>query len=249
MEMMVRKLFCTLCLLVGFTALHAQDGEDKSKSIGDIKRDAHFLYAEATMRDPEEASKGAKAILEVMVADWVHGQYPDEDIEVCIVKAKEHCQLLQTRRGDYYRAFVYVRKSDILTVSDTSEVVVFHVAPAENRDSTSVMEREAVPAAPDKTMCLTPTEQLMVGIHGFYDIEPFVRELESAGRLDGYGKYATMPADALVHLFVYDKEGNVVAVLRNDHGEVVNLDSLQQDEIKNYKNCGAIWLQLKNNQQ
>ena len=247
--MMVRKLFCTLCLLVGLISLHAQEGEDKSKSIGDIKRDAHFLYAEATMRDPEEASKGAKAILEMMVGDWVHGHYPGEDVEVCIVKAKEHCQLLQTRRGDYYRAFVYVRKSDILTVSDTSEVVVFHVAPAESRDSISVMEREAGPAAPDKTVCLTPTEQRMVGIHGFYDIEPFVRELESAGKLDGYGKYATMPSDAFVYLFVYDKKGSVVAVLRNDYGEVFNLYTLQQDIIKNYKNCGAIWLQLKNNQQ
>ena len=247
MEIKAKKLLCTLCFLVGFVALHAQSGEDKSKSIAEIKRDAHYLYAEATMKDPDEASKSAKDILEVMVVDWVQGRYPNEDIEVCIVKAKEHCQQIQTRRDKYYRSFVYVRKGDILTVSDTSEVVDCHVALTESCDSINVVEREAGPL--DKTACLTPTEQRMVEIHSFYDIEPFVKELESAGRLDEYGKYATMPSDAFVYLFVYDKKGSVVAVLRNDHGEVFNLDTLQQDVIKNYKNCGAIWLQLKNNQQ
>ena len=52
----------------------------------------------------------------------------------------EHFVQLETRRGDFYRAFVYVRKTDIMSVADKSEVTVFEVAP--------VIQPNQVEAAP-----------------------------------------------------------------------------------------------------
>ena len=86
----------------------------------------------------------------------------------------------------------------------------------------------------------------MADIRLFGDIEPFVKNLKSRGLLAGYGKYATMPQGPC-HLFVYNREGKVVATLRKGDGGQVNLGTLKPDDIKNYKNCGAIWFQLNPN--
>ena len=194
------------------------------------------------MKDLNEAYIGAKAILESIVSDWIHEQYPQEDIELCIVKAKNHCLQLQTQRGDYYRAFVYVRKSDILPISDRSEVAVFQVSPdtQESKSSTTIEDTLSAP-----TITLTNEEHHMKSIQMFQEIEPYVKELVKTGKIANYGKYSSLPPDDDCHLFVYNREGDVVAVLRKEKSTMFNLNTMQQDDINRYKNCGAIWLQLK----
>ena len=224
---------------------HAQS---VAQEINAVKRDTTCLYAEATTKDVEEALLAAKSILEVKVGDWVRSQHPGEGIEVCIAKAKEHCFNVQTRRGDYYRAFVYVKKKDILPVSDKSEVVVFQVdsvsnAPMSTPDEVISESTPVVDAA--RPIVLTPDEQEMVAITSFYDVEPYVKKQKDKGRLISYGKYATLPTDSACHLFVYDREGKVKAVLRKTPTVQINLNTLNEDNVKNYKNCGAIWFRLK----
>ena len=235
-KVIIYALTCLFCV----TTVKAQQVADVTKSISAIKRDHQYLYAETTMKNLDEAFSGAKAILESVVSNWIHEQYPKEDIELCIVKAKNHCLQLQTRRGDYYRAFVYVRKSDILPVSDKSEIDVFQVSPQTPESGFSALQEENLP-----TVTLTDEEQRMKDIRSFYEIEPYVKELQKSGKITNYGKYSTMPVDSDCHLFVYNRDGEVVAVLRKETSASLNLNTLLQDDVKNYKNCGAIWLQLK----
>lgn len=238
-------LFCMLFNIAQTTAA------DVAKNINKVKRDTMFIYAEATMKDLNEAYNGARAILEMKVGDWVREQHPSEGIEVCIVKAKEHFIQLETRRGDFYRAFVYVRKSDILAVSDKSEVTVFEVAPATKPNQTeakpAIIVTEDAPRVEEnqQVLELTPEEKQMKLIRSFYDVEPYIKDLKSKGKLNAYGKYATMPTNEDCHLFVYDKQGNISAILRKSGAMQYNLNTLKEDNIKNYKNCGAIWFQLK----
>ena len=245
MEMKSKTMVCVLCLLASTLASFAQVSVSMSKDIAKIKRDTKNLYAEATMKDSVEAINGAKAILEKMVGEWVHQQFPDESIELCIVKAKEHCQLLQTRRGDFYRAFVYVKKNDIIPVTDKSEVAVFQVEPVSEQPSVSSVAEVTSANLVQPSVVLTEEEKRMADIRLFNDIQPYVNGLKQSGLLKDYGKYATMPTNAPCHLFIYDKEGLVVAVLRSTVDGQVNLNTLQQDNVKKYKNCGAIWFQLK----
>lgn len=244
--MAMKRLHLVLLLCVmGFIEIHAQS-QEMAKKISTIKRDTTYLYAEATMKDLNEAFIGAKAILEIKVGDWIRSQKANEGVEVCIAKAKEHCFEVQTRRGDYYRAFVYVKKSDIMPVSDKSEVVVFQVAPQKTEEplpNDAISEEAPVEVKPEIT--LTPDEQQMKSITSFYDIEPYIKDLKSKDRLISYGKYATMPTDENCHIFVYDQQGNISALLRKSASTQYNLNTLKEDNIKNYKNCGAIWFQLK----
>ena len=85
----------------------------------------------------------------------------------------------------------------------------------------------------------------MKQVHSFYEVEPYIKGLKSKDKLNAYGKYATMPSDADCHLFVYDKQGSISALLRKSGNKQYNLNTLKEDNVKNYKNCGAIWFQLK----
>ena len=248
---MIRLLLILLISICYVPLCLAQTAADVAKNINKIKRDTMFIYAEATMKDLNEAYNGARAILEMKVGDWVRLQHPAEGIELCIVKAKEHFVQLETRRGDFYRAFVYVRKSDILPVADKSEVTVFEVAPVtkpnqmEAKPAIIVTEEKPQVEEKQQVLELTSEEKQMKLIRSFYDVEPYIKGLKSQGKLNAYGKYATMPEEEDCHIFVYDKQGNISALLRKSAAKQYNLNTLKEDTIKNYKNCGAIWFQLK----
>ena len=170
--------------------------QDVAKDINRVKRDTMYIYAEATMKDLNEAYNGARAILEMKVGDWVRNQHPNEGIEVCIVKAKEHFVQLETRRGDFYRAFVYVRKTDIMPVADKSEVTVFEVAPVVQPNQIEaapaiIVEEEPIEVEESPVLELTSEEKQMRQIRSFYEVEPYIKGLESKGKVNKYGKYAT----------------------------------------------------------
>ena len=241
--MAMKRILCVIsCLMLSMSLLAQQD--DLVRQIGKVKRDVNYIYAEATMKDKKEALDGAKAILEVKVSDWIH-QQTTENVDVCIAKAKDHCFELQTMRGDYYRAFVYVNKQDILPVTDKKEVVVFQVDNSTSKDSSAEVISEDSPSPSVEVITLTADEEKMKSITSFYEIKPYIESLKTAGRLDTYGKYSTMPQDGNCHLFVYDKQGKVVAALRKTGSNVLNMATLRGDNIKNYNECGAIWLRIK----
>lgn len=248
---MKRLLIGVILIISGLYVCMAQTVADVSKTINKVKRDTMYIYAEATMKDLSEAYNGARAILEMKVGDWVREQHPSEKIELCIVKAKDHLIQLETRRGDFYRAFVYVRKTDILPIADKSEVTVFEVSPVvhENEPQVSpaiiVTEEPPIEAKKAPELELTSEEKQMKQVRSFYEVEPYIKGLKSKGKLNAYGKYATMPENEDCHLFVYDKQGNISALLRKSGDNQYNLNSLKEDNIKSYKNCGAIWFQLK----
>lgn len=248
---MRRILFCLLMIDLPLSDCVAQTTSDVANIINEVKRDTMYIYAETTMKDLNEAYNGARAILEMKVGEWVRQEHPDEGIEVCIVKAKEHFFQLETRRGDFYRAFVYVRKSDIMPVADKSEVTVFEVSPVVHDNDPQVApaiiitEEATLEPEAETVLELSSEEKVMRKVRSFYDVEPYIKGLKSSGRLKGYGKYATMPDDEDCHLFVYDKQGNIPALIRKKGAIQYNLNTLKEDNVKNYKNCGAIWFQLK----
>lgn len=247
----MKRLLIILSLAISCLSIcEAQTVADVTKNINKVKRDTMYIYAEATMKDLNEAYNGARAILEMKVGDWVREQHPEEGIEVCIVKAKEHFIQLETRRGDFYRAFVYVRKSDIMPVADKSEVTVFEVAPVvqanQPQAAPAIILSEDAPIEKEAPVLeLTSEEKQMKQVRSFYEVEPYIKGLKSKDKLIAYGKYATMPENADCHLFVYDKQGNISALLRKSGDVQYNLNTLKEDNVKNYKNCGAIWFQLK----
>lgn len=246
----MKKIFLTLFLTFSLvSSSNAQTAAEVNKSINKVKRDTMYIYAESTTKDLSEAYSNARAILEMQVGEWVQKQHPSEGIELCIVKAKEHIMQLDTRRGELYRAFVYIKKSDIMPVADKSEVTVFEVAPmvesSQAEVAPAIIVTEEAPKQEKAIIELTPEEKQMKQVKSFYEVEPYINGLKSKGKLQDYGKYATMPKGKDCHLFIYDKQGNISALIRKSGSVQYNLNTLKEDNVQNYKNCGAIWFQLK----
>ena len=105
--------------------------------------------------------------------------------------------------------------------------------------------KEDAPEQEKPVIELTSEEKQMKMVKSFYEVEPYIKGLKSEGKLNKFGKYATMPENEDCHLFVYDKQGNISALLRKSGDKQFNLNTLKEDNVKNYKNCGAIWFQLK----
>ena len=96
----------------------------------------------------------------------------------------------------------------------------------------------------DWELLITPEEQKMISMVSFYEIEPYIKQLKAADRIYGYGKYSTMPEEGICHLFIYNREGEIVTVLFKTRQNTYNLKTREKDVISNYKNCGAIWFTL-----
>ena len=193
--MAMKQPLCFLLICFLLSVCLAQATDETVKNINNVKCDTMYIYAETTMKNLNEAYDGAYAILEIKVGDWLKNHHPQDSIEACVVKARKHFIQLKTRRGDYYRAFVYVRKSDIIPVADKSEVAVFEIEPMQKSDKTeavpSITISEVVPQKQKETPALelTSVEQRIKQIQSFYDIEPYIKELKSRGELKNYGKY------------------------------------------------------------
>ena len=211
---------------------YAQDtnGVDSLNDINAIKSDTSYIYAEATMKDAIEAQSGAKAILELKIYDWLRNKHPELNSDSLVLNTKDKWFDLVTSRGKYKRAFVYVDKREFFPVIKGPE-------PDENDLKTIIddfMKRK-----------LSEDEETMADIRNFNSIEPYVKGLINDGKIKAYGKYASLPENSC-YLFVYDRCGSVVAVLRQtEDGSHFNIREKRDDNVKNYKNCGAIWFQLK----
>lgn len=233
------KTFLTICGCIWLSAIAtAQTSDDATKEINRIKLSSDYLYAETTMADEAEALEGAYAILEMQVRDWLATQGNTNDANTHILQAKEHFSTINTMRRTYHRVFVYVQKKDVISLNvDDNTLVVRTDEPApETVTELATSEVEVV--------VLTSEEEEISRIRQFKDVEPYVKKLQDEGKLQAYGKYKDMPK-AACHLLVYDKQGNIVAAMRRaDSGEMLNLKTCNEDDIKNYKGCGAIWLQL-----
>lgn len=191
-----------------------------NRQINALKRDTTLIYAEATMEKLKDAETNANTIFNMKLSEWVKLQYDMDLSDVELREIRLHRKEIQMMRYYLYRVFVYIPK-----------------------DSIKVEHPE--PEIKEEKIILNEEELEMVTLDSFYKIEPYIKLLESKGKLKAYGKFKNLPNNDLCYLFIYNKEGEIVAVMKHTADKVVNLKTLEQDMVTNYKNCGAIWFQLK----
>ena len=107
-------------------------------------------------------------------------------------------------------------------------------------DSVSPVSEEV----PVSNNSLTSDEQVMLEVRSFTQIEPFISGLRVKNVIRDFGKYATLP-EGSCYLFVYNREGNVVAAIRKEGTDQTNLETGEKDDVSSYKGCGAIWFRMK----
>lgn len=257
-------LFFVLLLSVGASA---QSASSAIEQINKVKSDTSYISAETTMQTWDEAYSGAKAILEANIQDWAHANRIDSKDGTLMVKSNKNILEIKTNRGKYVRVFLYVRKSDIIPVDKKQDVMVIKSgdgatykplkeSEAKRHDEkemrkSNVKSQVIVLSDGNKKRAsqveLNDEEKAFAAVSQFNSVKPIVERIRQDGRLIDYGKYKDMPSEGICYLFVYDKSGVVKAVLKRD-STMLNLRTQQEDDIDNYKGCGAIWLRMKQHQ-
>ena len=281
-----KRLLAVIAFMICFSASFAQT-DNVQKEINSVKRDTAYIYAEATMKKIEDAIEGAKAVLELQMAEWLKSQGMS-GTETCVTKAKENIMTLQTKRGNFHRAFLYVKKSDIITFASESNVLVMKLSDdkstKDNKASkTTKPAKPSTPVADDDTY-MTPkketaskpqkvkketeqkeemvsvvqpindglnstAERQMKNVANVSDIKPLILSWVNSENVapNNYGQTSTLPTSGDFHAFVYDRSGNVVAALRHKDGKTFNLNTLEADDMANYKGkgYGVFWVRFK----
>ena len=83
-------------------------------------------------------------------------------------------------------------------------------------------------------------------IKQFSQLNDYVNNGRKKKNIIAVGKYSNLPKDELVYVFIHNRQGEVVACLKKEMGNMLNLATKKTDVISNYKGCGAIWIKFSN---
>lgn len=211
-----------------------------TKQINSIKLRKDYITAESTAESSEKSYENARALLELNIEEWVKSTKSSADIQGYIAKSGNKILELKTMRGNRYRTFLYVKKSDVMTFSEPKDIIV---AAVQKGDSASISADSSVGSqASASAGAYQPNaeERKMLLVEESSMIETFIKQ---STNISAYGKFKDMPQSGDCYLFVYNREGEVPAVLLRSNARYVNVSNGKQDDIYNYKGCGAIWFQ------
>lgn len=213
-----------------------------TQSINEIKKQGDvYLYAESTSQTWEEALDNAKYLLGVEIETWVKNlETPPAD--GYIAEAQNHIYNLKSMRGDRFRAFVYVRKTDVVPYVNASQLVVVPIS-RDQETTISEVTSSRKPAAPEYQP--SEFEEEMMSITDANNIGTFIKRLKSEGKVVRYGQYKELPSDIDCYLFIYNREMAIPAYLYKQGNTYTNIKTGKQDQVSNYTGCGAWWFQLK----
>ena len=231
---MNRRFYVFSLLLMFVVAAFAQTNvEEQKKKINSIKKDNAYLYAEITTNDQQTSLDMAEDMLNLEINKYIAEQKKLRSAQNIILRDREEfIESVSLPRGNMYRAFKYVKKEDILPAGNI-EVRPNTVKVDENGD---VIEASIQPTISAKR---TETYQRLLSLKKFAELSTVLKQLKQEGRIGEYVKYKDITAPEKYVLIIYNKEGNIEALL-SDGTARRNLRSQQADDVKNYPGRGAI---------
>lgn len=239
----MKKLSIVLISFIyGIACFGQTSSAEVAKQINAIKMDKDYITAESTAETSDKAYENARALLEINIEEWIKSTTSTEDIQGFIAKSGNSVLELKTMRGNRFRTFLYVKKTDVMTFNEPSDIIVAPIQ-ADNPQQTVVVvppteEVSQQPTIIENFYQPNSEEKRMLLIDKSSLIEQFIKQNSN---IAAYGKFKDLPQSGDCYLFVYNREGGVPAVLLRNNVGYINVKSGKHDDIENYKGCGAIW--------
>lgn len=221
----VATLFC-----VGETA--AQIDADTKKVISSIKKSNQYIYAEATAATADEAKALAEEMLHEEINSYVATKNKMRGSNIVINNRNSLWTAVELPRGNMFRSFLYVKKSDIQAVKNV-EVIENKSQDVEEVKPATV--RQLYPEVVESVAKCTK----------YADMAELVKRLKEEGKIVHYGRYSSLSNPEIYYLAIYNKDGDVVAVLTPGENRV-NVKTGNADRLTNYSGCGAIGFKVNN---
>lgn len=228
-----------LLLLVIPAIAQAQQTEDLKKEINKIKKSSLYLYAETTMPDKQEALATAIDILQSEVHKWVNNKKKKNEIDkdIVLTNIEQFYYNVELPRGNMFRAFAYIKKSDIITAHNTL------VTQAEEAPQTTVEVKSKVKKISKPKIELPPVIVELLKLKKYDEVPSCLEKLKQRGLITEYKRYAELTQVDEYVLIIYNRQAEVEAIL-SEGPQRINYANQQADGVKNYKGRGAIGVKL-----
>ncbi|MBR3883451.1 MAG: hypothetical protein IKJ31_01660 [Bacteroidaceae bacterium] len=264
----MKKFFTLFILSICLCGiLNAQNNSDTKAQINKIKRSSQYLSAEATMSTEEEALSLARELLVGEINDWVASKRNGAEVKQIVLQDINLCaQEMDMKRGIKTRAFVYVKKKDIVLIYGDGQIVLNNEengadlqalseinAPAQSDSTKNVaetqvadsvkVENEAAPVVKESVAEVTPLEQILAA-KTMSDLKPVFASLKSESKIN-YGSYNAQTVVNECYLLFYTREGNIKAIVRKSGDKYTDAKDNSAKNIVDFSGCGAYWFMLK----
>lgn len=249
---MKKKLIVVLTFLLAAVPGFSQ----KSQSVNSIKRNSQYLYAEATMETVEDAYDVAKELLVGSVKDYASGKKAFRDKNILVKDIASRCDSIQLRRGEMYKVFLYVKKSDIIDVAEN--VTVIGEAPGvlepqrEQKEQAAATTIVSTPVVKDKdgdpSLRLPVAWQQdvidrLLAASSYDEARAQVSRLRAESKIKRAGPEKTC-RDRSAAFWLVGRDGQVVTVLGPGAGERTDFRNLSKTTLTDYSGMDLYWFTL-----
>lgn len=232
--MKIERLFVFILACLPLMGIMADNNEDVKKKLNNIKKSSLYLYGEATAETEEEARELAEEILYDEINSWAAGKKKlQNSANFAVNNTQTLWSIISLPRGNMFRSFIYVKKSDIIPV-ENSEVISNTNVYSEDSDvepsSTSVKK---IPECVGILMQYTD----------YYQFAEQIKQMKAEGKIKNYARYGQLENGDVCYLAIYNKAGKVVAIL-SPGKQRRNIATGKTDGIINYSGHGAIGFEV-----
>lgn len=236
--MIIAKL---LAIIVAMTfTLTSAAQESDSKRINKIKRDSKYLYAEGTRPTEEEARKDAEELLSVYIDEYVASKKKLSKAEHVVIKdLQSKIDRIQMKRGTMIRAFVYVKKSDIIPAENA---IVTEVP--KNKDLESAIEElPSVEISSEMPQWQQEVIKELMEKTSLTEARALLNRLKSEYKIKRHGMPATAKNTEKIYWLVETGDGSLT-VLGPGNDMRTNYRTMQSDNLSNYSGKNAVWFEM-----
>lgn len=243
------------------TVMTAQTAEQKKQSIYNIKKSHSYIYAEVTAPEQQDAIDLATDLLHQRVNEYVATQKKYEGAQqIVTVNTQYDVENIIMPRADVYRAFIYVKKKDILPSSNTVvQNIRQETAPLQSKiedveknvdqELEKELEKEAqnvetTDSAEKPVLVLSETERRIMACKTTKEMRQELDKLKAEGKIESFEKFSKLNDLSAYLMVVFDTSGIIKAVL-SEGVEKKNVSTGEPDELNNYKGCGAVGVKIK----
>ena len=265
------SLFLTFILMACLSAGAQENQAELKNKVNKIKKSPDYIYAETTRETAEEAKSAAEEQLYNNINIWVAQEKKLRGAkQVIVAEAKADYEEYQLQRGNLVRAFLYVKKSDIIACDNVRVLDVNPLKEDEAKDDKAQQPADPQPSLEDAIDGTVPEQKtaeepqpvaadsqpatpaveispLVKELANIATIQAFgarLKELKAQGKVGVYGKYKELPDPDNCLLVVYNRQGTIEAVLTAG-AQRYNATTALPDAIANYPGCAAIGFTLK----
>lgn len=248
----MRKIRFIITIILGLFASQAW-ADGVVDSINHIKRDTTYLYGEATMPTLKSADSLARKELALKVREWMYQQTDQIDsTEIDDSRLSPYISVLTNRRADMIRGFAYVRKADLRQLLNTKDTVQGTITAKPIEDTDSIMVTDSIVKVVNISKFRKPLKRYdvlkqILKAKNFFELRDTMKTLIRQGAVSNYGKRETCKQPEACYWIVYDRAGNIKAILGKGQSIRKNFKTGRVDSLTNYQGKGyaGIWFQIK----